>query len=225
VLFADIDFDDKPDAAAYKGAFGLVLAFAIALGYILASWGWFFLGLVLGAIMLTGALAWLLHKLKTAVRGRPEEIANTRLARFVAAHPDWSLRRYRTPNGLRIIAQHREFDPREPAVREFFGALGVDSLYRDMCFNQNCFRARLTGKPWRMGVSGNMRPRPGVWPVKPERMAVRNEWIAKYEAKASEYAACRYVDTLGADLADSRVAWVVSLHDRESRALTELPIA
>jgi hypothetical protein len=225
VLFADIDFDDEPDGVHYKGAFGVVVCIAAALGYVMSSWGWFFFGVVVGGIIFTSALAWLLYKLKTAVHGQPERVANKRIASFIAAHSDWSLRRYRTPKGFRIIAQHREFDPREPAVREFFGALGVDSLYRDMCFNQNCFRARLTGKPWRMGISGHMRPRPGVWPVKPDRMAVRSEWIAKYEAKALEFAACRYVDTLGVDLADSRVAWVVSLHDRESRALTELPIA
>lgn len=65
------------------------------------------------------------------------------------------------------------------------------------CTNQSCFRARLTAKPWRTGIAGNICPRPGVWPVRPELAAVRNEWVANYEARAAAFAACRYIESMG----------------------------
>src|SRR5688572_18341267 len=65
----------------------------------------------------------------------------------------------------------------------------VDPVYRRMCRNQRCFRARVSPKPWRIGLTEHLRPRPGVWPVKPERLPQRNEWIRRYESQAGGVAA------------------------------------
>jgi hypothetical protein len=95
-----------------------------------------------------------------------------------------------------------------------------------MCRNQRCFRARLSAKPWRIGVQTHMKPRPGVWPVRAERRAERAAWIADYEAKAARYAACVFVESLGSGRVHSKLAPLVDLHDRECRALAPgVPLA
>ena len=87
-----------------------------------------------------------------------------------------------------------------------------------MCLNQRCFRARLSAKPWRIGITTHLRPRPGVWPVDAARLPLRQAWVDHYERQAAAYAACRFVDTLGSGMVDLRVQPVVELHDRECRA-------
>jgi hypothetical protein len=93
-----------------------------------------------------------------------------------------------------------------------------------MCDLQACFRARVSGKPWRMGVR-HIVPRPGVWPVHPDRMARREQWIAEYEAASVNFAACRLVEELGRGPVHPRCAEVQRIHDELSRAQSGLPIA
>ncbi|MFM7592846.1 MAG: hypothetical protein ACKO85_13750, partial [Isosphaeraceae bacterium] len=95
-----------------------------------------------------------------------------------------------------------------------------------MCLNQHCFRARLSAKPWRIGISQHLRPRPGVWPINPDKIPMRTAWITEYDQKAAAYAACRFIENLGNSQIDPDVAEVVSLHDQLSRALEPvLPLA
>jgi len=67
--------------------------------------------------------------------------------------------------------------------------------------------------------------RSGVWPVHPDRLSVRQEWIAAYEAAAKDFAACEYGDSFGSGLIHPEIAGVVKLHDDLSRAMSGLPIA
>ena len=114
-------------------------------------------------------MATTVHFLYRAISGgieRRVRAARKRIARFVASHPGWAVRVYRTPSGLRAMATHQRFAPNDPAVTAFFDAVGADPVYVRMCINQQCFRARLTPKPWRIGISAHMKPRPGVWPAR-----------------------------------------------------------
>jgi hypothetical protein len=158
-------------------------------------------------------------------QSKGEEAALENIRQFANAHPDWGLRVYRTPAGFRVMASHATFNPNQLEVAELFSRLRVDSVYRRMCQNQQCFRARLTAKPWRAGISAHMRPRPGVWPIKPEQMPVRAAWIADYERAASNFAACRFIESLGNAVVHPDVRPVLELHDSLSRANTTLPIA
>lgn len=156
--------------------------------------------------------------------GGPERRANERIDAFVLANPEWSFRVYRTPAGLRLLAMHRPFDPGEPAVAACFGALQADTIYALMCARQHCFRARVSPKPWRVGISQHMRPRPGVWPVQPERMKDREQWIAEYEIASRGYAACRYERTVGSGVVDPIADDICKLHDSLTGAELSLPI-
>lgn len=223
VLFADIDFEDAA-VGAWKWIVPLLLLGAAvgawALQSTLALLVFGFIALVVG-----WQLAKRLARWRTNRTGGPEAVAMNRLRRFIEQHQEWHLRVYRTPSGLRALAMHRTFDPNEPAVAECFKAVHADRVYVRMCLRQHCFRARLTAKPWRIGIEEHLRPRPGVWPVNPERLPERRRWVESYEAKAQEHAACRFIEALGSEVVEAEAEEVRRLHDEESRALSSLPLA
>lgn len=224
VLFADIDFENSPAPAYFlsvAAASGLV---GLALGRIVSGWG---LGIVLmfAGVVAAYSIASALQRLRTKASGGPERQAMARIESFVRQKPQWRVRLYRTPAGLRALAMHRRFDPVEPEVGEFFKAVQADRIYVRMCLNQRCFRARLSPKPWRIGIASHIKPRPGIWPVKPERRAERDQWNAKYEAAAQAYAACAVVGDIGSGSVDGGVDAVRELHDRLCRAESDLPLA
>ena len=225
VLFADIDFATKRLLWPSVLAFALLVAASIGIGVWLGK-GWVTAVLLLVSGLIAVLMSELLSRLAQKSADSLEAKAREKIVAFVAANPSWNLRLYRTPAGYRVVATHQTFDPRSDEVRRFFDALLVDPVYIRMCIRQNCFRARLTAKPWRAGIPDHIRPRPGVWPVREESLPIRMAWIAKYEQKASEFAACRYVESLGSGRVDSSLRPVIEMHDRESRALAlELPIA
>ncbi|MBL8858152.1 MAG: hypothetical protein JNL28_06605 [Planctomycetes bacterium] len=225
VLFADVDLRPLFRLGC------LAVLVGIGLGFVVAKWAnltkpWAFLTIVgvAGAAYVSVRLAQALYdRLSGGSAGR----ARARIRRFLRSHPDWNLRVYETPAGLRVLVMHRTFDPSADAdeVQGFFKALRTDPIYARMCTTQKCFRARLTPKPWRIGITQHMRPRPGVWPVAPERRALRDAWVARYEEKRKGYAACRWVSDLGGDGLDPRAVAVRDLHDRLSGALSQDPIA
>ncbi|WP_028311091.1 MULTISPECIES: hypothetical protein [Derxia] len=224
-LFADVDFAPRLSRRAVLACWLLLALSGLAAGLWLRSAGTA-IAAVIAALPLGPMLASLLTRAGTALAGGPERLARHRAARFVARHPDWNLRLYRTPAGLRLLATHRGFDAREAEVAAFFDAVGADPVYRRMCMHQRCFRARLTAKPWRAGIATHLRPRPGVWPVAAGFMVGRAEWVARYEWAAAGFAACRFVSEIGSGRVDEGLRAVIELHDRETRALeTDLALA
>jgi hypothetical protein len=223
VLFVDVDFSNRivPIQFFVKfllgGMVGLIVGFAMQS----AIYG---VGAMLGVVIL-GTL--IFHR-KPGLTKRLQDVeaqSRRRIDRFLARHPDWHFRIYRTPAGLRLLAMHRTFDPREPAVAECFRELGTDPIYSRMCLNQNCFRARISPKPWRIGIASHMRPRPGVWPVAPEMLPARTEWVKDYEAKAEEFSACHFEESVGSGSEDSTARTVQRLHDDLCQATSDRPIA
>lgn len=226
VLFADVDFRREAAIGPIVLMFAVLVAGAVA-AKIVAGFGTGpLLGLIVVAGIASAPLATGLLRLTTALRGGQEALALRRIHRFAAAHPDWHLRVYRTPAGFRVLAMHKTFEPRGPEAAGCFDALRVDPVYARMCKVQNCFRARVSPKPWRVGVPHHMKPRPGVWPVNPERLPDRQRWIDGYEARARGYASCRFVEQLGpASMTDARARAVCALHDRLCRSDSGDPIA
>jgi hypothetical protein len=224
VFFADIDFGAEP-GRALRGVVVAVLVLAAAWwGKTYGGW-WTAFGAMLVALTVAGAVARALVGLGLLAKGGQETVARRRVEAFVAAHPGWRLRLYRTPAGLRTLAMHRRFDPDDPEVAAFFDAVKADKLYVRMCRRQRCFRARISPKPWRAGVETHIKPRPGVWPVNPERLPEREDWIALYELMTLGYASCRHLADLGDGPVDAGVDAVRELHDEACRADTGLPLA
>ena len=225
VLFADIDFPvvtlSRFHTAVWLGLLGLAVVM-----------GWAFQSALLGLTLAFSGVVFakpLASRIDGFMPQPPEgaEVASrSHLQAFLATHPSWNVRLYRTPAGLRVLATHRLFSPLEPEVQDFFRLVGADPVFVRMCLNQNCFRARLTAKPWRMGLAMRMKPRPGVWPVHPDRLGERSAWIAVYEGRAKDFASCRFVEALGSGHIHPKVGTVIELHDAASRALeVSLPLA
>ncbi|HAB17071.1 MAG TPA: hypothetical protein PLX89_12460 [Verrucomicrobiota bacterium] len=224
VFFADIDFRLQPTFTFTFSAFIVLLLLASAIAWLAGS---LTLGIILVALVLlfTKIAADTVYRTVKRAKGGAELAAKTRVREFLARHPEWNLRVYRTPAGLRLMATHRTFSPNEPEVIECFDALGADPVYAAMCLNQHCFRARVSPKPWRIGINSHLKPRPGVWPVAPERIRSRNDWIAKYEAAAQSFAACSLQETLGSGIMHHDVRPVQQLHDEQCGAVSQRPIA
>lgn len=232
VLFADIDF---PDAASLRlvGSIALLmLAVGAGVVYLLAAGGgsarilWIAAAIaVLLTLSLASTIAKLIHGTVVRTRGGPEAIARANIQGFMSKRPDWLVHVYRTPAGLRLLATHRLFDPQEAEVAECFQELGVDSVYVAMCRNQQCFRARVSAKPWRIGIEGHLKPRPGVWPVSPERLPQRRAWLERYDRAAAGFAACRFMESIGGGVSTPAARAVQQLHDELCRARSDLPIA
>jgi hypothetical protein len=224
VLFADIDFSQTVGGRTILIYAIILLAGAIGLGAWLHSGA---VALFAGffALILAYFVAQFTQKILLKMRGGPESFARERIKTFVQRNPDWHLRLYRTPAGFRIMAMQAVFDPQDPKVADFFAVLGVDPVYATMCRNQHCFRARVSPKPWRIGISHHMRPRPGVWPVNESQKDVRNEWIRGYEAASTAFASCRFVESFGGSIVHPKAEAVRDLHDRLSQALSGRDIA
>jgi hypothetical protein len=224
VLFADIDFSTQPSGRLVATTMALGIATAVLVGLYFRSWMIgivaIFLGLHLSMIFARG-----LQKLLDGHGGGEEKRTHDRIHKFLRGHPDWLVRLYRTPSGFRLLAMHRLFKPDEPEALEFFRAVGTDKTYVRMCVNQQCFRARVSPKPWRVGISQHIRPRPGVWPINPERLPERRSWIEAYEKASKGSAACQYMEIIGSGSVHRSADAVRNLHDTLSRASSGLPIA
>jgi hypothetical protein len=223
VLFADIDFYQETHWPATIAVFTVFIACGVA--------AWFAKYQIIGALVvlcglpMSALIADGLMRMLDKAKGGIERVASVRITRFLAAHPEWNLRIYRTPAGMRLLATHRIFQPNEPAVAECFRALGTDPIFARMCLNQRCFRARVSPKPWRIGIADRMRPRPGVWPISEQGMPRRLAWIAAYEAASQTFSACRFIESVGSGIVDPEVRRVMELHDELCRAQSLLPMA
>lgn len=136
------------------------------------------------------------------------EIINTlRTLHHQDALPGTTWRIYETTKGIRLIVLGRYIEPDSAEFHKFSQQIGADSLYNMLCAKQNCYRARLTPKPFRMHIN-TIKYRCPV----PEGEETRyREWVAEYERVSAEFGVCRLIETLGNSLADNSI---VDLHDR-----------
>ncbi len=225
VLFADVDF--KSPARDTLGC-GLTLALAaagIAAGLLTHSRTIGFVAFF-AALFIGPTIAKLLQLRADRRKSGEAQMTRSKIESALKPFPGWRVRLYQTPAGFRLVATHRLFKPDEPDVVRFFNALGADPVYVQMCQRQKCFRARVSPKPWRIGIARHMRPNPGVWPVRPEHMARRTAWVAEYERSAEKFASCRYLETFGSGVTvNTKAAAVCELHDRLCQALGDREIA
>lgn len=223
-VFADVDFATEASWAA-KLATVVILEIVAIIVAVVTRQAWFGGGLGLIGLMLASPLANAGQRLIATFSGGVEQQTRRRLQRFLEQHPDWNVRIYRTPAGWRLLATHQPLLPDHPDVAAFFRATSTDPIYVRMCLNQRCFRARLTPKPWRMGFTKPLKPRRGVWPVDAQRLPERQAWVADYEQRAAQFAACRFLESLGSGRVHPELTDTIEIHDRLSRSLTpDLPL-
>ncbi len=153
---------------------------------------------------------------------RREADAVALLDRLCKADPAFGARVYRTRAGLRYLFTHRTVEPTAQETQACMEALRADPLYIRLTRAQACFRARLTPKPWRVGVA---EPRER-WPWDSAETERRfRAWESQYRAACAGRAVCAFVATVGNPEIAPSLEPVVDWHDRETGATTGLPLA
>jgi hypothetical protein len=132
-------------------------------------------------------------------------------ARF-EAQPELGARLYRTHSGHRALVTSATFEPTAAATLELLHALGSDPLYTRLCTVQGCFRARLTAKPWRLGMGGP-QTHYFPWDDDPGRKARFDAWDRNYETRRHPRAVCRLLGTVGETRTHPAAQRIVDLHD------------
>lgn len=224
VLFADIDFVVQSMPSSLNWIILLLMIAGLIFGKTYTAW-WLALFFAFGVGYFSYKITAWLWSQKIKAGETAEEQALNRIDTFLEKHIDWHVRIYRTPAGLRLLAMHQTFGSDDPEVSSVFKEIEADKIYVQMCANQHCFRARVSPKPWRIGIESHLKPRPGVWPINPARLPDRVRWVNEYEHKAEAYASCRFVAAKGSGRIDPAVDDVRQLHDDLCRANSELPLA
>lgn len=169
-----------------------------------------------------GFFSKLLNRQQVPPEIKQEAEALERIRLFHKQHAYWGIRIYRTAAGFRLLVTHALFDPTSSETYKLLESAGSDPLYIRLCQAQECFRARLTPKPWRCGHY----PDAGGWPFHDEALQLAHEqWQTEYEEKQIGYATCRFVEWLGQKEIHPEVAPLLALHDRFTRCESSLPLA
>lgn len=137
---------------------------------------------------------------------------------FAQRYPHLGVRTYRTRNGFRVLITGADAPPRSEHAARIMQELSSDALYMRLCRVQECYRARLTPKPWRIGV----RRVHGSGPLWPGTRI--EDWVHRYDAASQGYAVCELVSSTGpTPSADEQ--HLIDLHDRATRPTSGLPLA
>jgi hypothetical protein len=224
VLFADVD---QHQSTTFRGCLLVTLISVIAAGAAAAlqadlrrAFGAAALALIVVPIVFVA-----FQNLRIRLAGGRQQFVRRQIEKAVAQFPAWRMRLYETPAGYRILVTHSTFAPGSEEVEQFFRALRTDPVYARMCRRQKCFRARISPKPWRIGMDSHIRPRRGAWPVRVEHMPARQQWLEDYHRKSDDFASCRFETEFGTAPEHDTAAAVRTLHDDYCRALSGLPIA
>jgi hypothetical protein len=141
---------------------------------------------------------------------------------LVAAEPSLHVRVYRTRAGFRYLVTHDLFDPVSASARELMQRLGADPKYVQLCAVQESFRARLTPKPWRIGLGAP----PVRWPwADTQAETAMREWLSRYDRARAGKAVCALVTAVGSGRTHPALEDVVRLHDAECGVGTGAPLA
>ena len=154
------------------------------------------------------------------------------LKKRVASHINEQFRLYKTPAGFRIIVTHDTVLPNNEVVAEWFAYFHADANYARLCQTQQCFRARLTAKPWRMvevieqnkmekdipsrdfffidldlddaSINALDDEEYVEFEQQQAQLIARQQWIEAYDNFAKNYRSCQYIESFASR--DSKLA-------------------
>lgn len=168
-----------------------------------------------------GWFSTLFGKKPTTARAVPGADIIRRLESLCDTDASLGFRLYRTAAGFRVMATSRCFGIDDPQTMELLEQLKSDKLYVVLCRRQRCFRARLTPKPFRIG----MKQPPFRFPFAgAAQLAAMDKWKTEYEQKSNSYATCALVAQIGNPEIDADVKSVCELHDHFA-CQKDLPLA
>ncbi|SMF46665.1 hypothetical protein SAMN02745866_02986 [Alteromonadaceae bacterium Bs31] len=137
---------------------------------------------------------------------------------FLSKNPEIGsdFRIYETANGIRVIGK-KYLDPTDRKYSRLMSKLNVDWLYLILSRKQQCYRARLTPKPYRLGIKTIKVHTPLVC----KTQAYKN-WSIMYDDAALNYTVAKYVKSIGRDFSFEKA---VRFHDLQCKSSEELKLA
>lgn len=252
-MTALISNQSQPSSKLKVWFFVLVFIFiASVIAWLGLSWLWLL-------VVMIGVTAYLWQQASQRDKARAQKYADDiasllpymteRLQKRVVKHPKERFRLYETPAGFRIIATHDTIAPSDELVAEWFEYFHADANYVRLCQAQQCFRARLTAKPWRMAEVNEQRmleksiPAKEFWfaddgstqssydNAQQAALTARKQWVADYESFAKGYRACRYIESFkgrevgNSEPAPAAISDFIEWHDRVCQVEKELVMA
>ncbi|OAD24078.1 transmembrane prediction [Candidatus Thiomargarita nelsonii] len=126
-----------------------------------------------------------------------------RIKRYPLLGSDFRI--YETTKGVRVIGK-KYINPSEKNYTSLMRKLFVDWIYIQMSKKQNCYRARITPKPYRMRIR-TIRIKS---PLDCETNAYL-DWSKEYEQKSEKYSVVKLIKAIGQDFSHEPV---IKIHDR-----------
>lgn len=118
-----------------------------------------------------------------------------------------SFRLYETFKGYRLLVTDKHYNPKSKESKSIMRDFGADRLYYMLCVKQNCFRARLTPKPFRID---HETPKI-IFPDRDTKEEIaHSNWVAEYEEKSQEFSTCNLVKSYGRAVYSRAITY----HDR-----------
>ncbi|SDY10447.1 hypothetical protein [Hymenobacter psychrophilus] len=140
----------------------------------------------------------------------PQQLLEMRMAAWLQLYPEWNFRLYRTRMGFRLLVTHALLAPDSAAAQEVFAAMRTDATYVRLCRQQQCYRARLTPKPWRIGWHRPPHPFPSDTPAQEQQQQV---WQQEYDARRKDFSVCELLGEYGSGSVLPALQPLIQLHD------------
>lgn len=153
----------------------------------------------------------------------PAMAAIERLRTWINKENGRGARVYRTAAGLRYVLTSPAMDPAGDEVQRLMDRLGADPLYARLCRAQRSFRARLSPKPWRLGITNapNLSYERIEDLPKPAR-----KWLQSYKDACRHFAVCALIDEIGqTQPPNDETARLIATHDERAGVDKDLPLA
>lgn len=145
---------------------------------------------------------------------------------FAKQQTDFELLVYETFAGFRVAVISHEFAAIDSKAQMILEGLGSDPLYIKLCQQQDCFRARLSPKPWRCGS-----PKPNCYfPLESEQqIKAMQQWQQHYDERSAHYKVCNKAKHLNQQLGQNEsrklIERIIRVHDAYVLGSAELPLA
>lgn len=114
---------------------------------------------------------------------------------------------YETFAGYRLLVTNKRILPNSYDGIQLLEQFKADKLYATLCRKHECYRARLTPKPFRIGVK-----QPNVTVTNYKDSAVER-WVAQYTRESSAYAVCKLTRPSQSRPSHPTIAEIMKIHD------------
>jgi hypothetical protein len=125
---------------------------------------------------------------------------------------------YKTHKGLRVIVCSKNIEVKSGGIG-FLRSINADPLYVNMCMRDKIFSARLSPKPHRIGLAKS------AFTNYPKQSPKKEEWFDNYEKACVNYATCKFKQSVPENEIMPSIKDFVDMHDLETKAFEDLPLA